>query len=514
MKSLPIGIQSFRKLIEGNYIYLDKTKYIYKMLKNESGVYFLSRPRRFGKSLLISTLNEIFLGNKELFKGLFIYETNYQWKKYPVIRIDFSKQKAENKEQLKNFIITQIDSIAENYKIVLNSKEYFSRFEELILELKEFGKIVILIDEYDKPIIDYIEETEIAKDLREVLKGFYTIIKASDEYIRFVFLTGVSKFAKAGVFSGLNNLNDITMDRKYSAMLGITQTELQENFKEYILDYANKEKISTEDLLDKIRFWYNGYCFTGECEKVYNPFSTLLLFERQEFRNHWFETGTPSFLIKLAKKKNFEIESLPITQEESSFSTYDLEELNIIPLLLQTGYLTLKNYDKETRLYGLDYPNFEVKNAFTHYFLRSYTRDGINDGKLYQLITTLREKDFELFFQTLESLFASIDYDLHINQEKYYQTIFYLIFTLIGLRISAEVKTNIGRIDVVIDDKDLFLFEFKLNDSAENALEQIYKNKYFQKYLSPEYALGNKKMFLFGVEFKDRNLGEWVVKEL
>jgi hypothetical protein len=513
MKLLPIGIQTFRKIIEGNYLYIDKTKFIYEMVKNPSGFFFLSRPRRFGKSLLLSTLNEIFLGNKEIFKGLSIYDSSYEWKKYPIIRIDFSKQKAENKEQLERFINTQLDSIAIDYGVSLKPNEYFSRFEELIHKLKDFGKIVILIDEYDKPIIDYIEQPELAKEMREILKGFYTIIKASDEHIRFVLLTGVSKFSRTGIFSGLNNLNDISMNQNFSAMLGITETELKENFKEYILEFSNVEKISEEALLDKIRFWYNGYCFTGDCEKVYNPFSTLLLFYNKNFSNYWFESGTPTFLINLAKKNDFTIESIPLEIGELSFSTYDIEKLQLVPLLFQTGYLTLKGYDKESMLYSLDYPNFEVKNAFLTYLAAEWTKKEAPETYIHKLITSLRSRDFELFFQILQSLFANIDYDLHINQEKYYQTIFYLVFTLIGLKVFAEVKTNIGRIDVVIDDKDLFLFEFKLNDTATNALKQIHKNKYFQKYLASDYPLGNKKLFLFGVEFKNKNIGEWVLEE-
>jgi len=517
MQPLPIGRQSFKDIRERNELYVDKTMYLYDLVKG-GGVYFLSRPRRFGKSLLLSTLNEIFLGNKETFKGLSIYDTNYDWEKYPVIRIDFSKQKAESKEQLKRFIIEELDLIAHSNDIQLNRPDYYSRFQELILELKKINKVVILIDEYDKPIIDYLEQPELAKEMREILKGFYTIIKASDEHIRFVLLTGVSKFSRTGVFSGLNNLNDISINSKYSAMLGITETELKENFKEHILDFSNTLKITEDALLDKIRFWYNGYCFTGDCEKVYNPFSTLLMFENKDFGNHWFASGTPTFLIQLARRTNFDIGEMPIKLEEISFSTYDIEDLDVIPLLFQTGYLTLKDYDPERRLYTLDYPNFEVKNAFLHYFVKSFSKQGFHEGKLYDLIDALRDKDFELFFQILQSLFAAIDYDLHINlvplvATRGYQTIFYLIFTLIGLKVSAEVKTNIGRIDVVIDDKDLFLFEFKLNDTATNALAQIHKNKYFQKYLANDYVLGNKKLFLVGVEFKDRNVSEWVMEE-
>jgi hypothetical protein len=507
MKPLPIGRQSFKDIIARGELYIDKTKYIYEMVKN-GGVYFLSRPRRFGKSLTLSTLKEIFEGNKEVFKGLWIYDTDYDWKSYPTIRVDFSSMKPENPDQLKKGIIDAINTVAENYSIELSEDLYELRFKQLLRRLSPKGQIVILIDEYDKPIIDHLTNLELAKEMREILKGFYTIIKASDEYIRFVLLTGVSKFSKAGIFSGLNNLKDISLDRKYSSMLGITDIELRENFKEYILDFSNEEKISENHLLEKIQFWYNGYRFSTNDEKVYNPFSTLLLFDQKEFKNHWFETGTPTFLIELAKKKNFEVGSLPIEISEIGFSTYDIEQMQVLPLLFQTGYLTVKNYDKESMMYTLDYPNFEVKNAFLNQLTVAWTNKESPESYIQKLIRSLRSKDFETFFETLKALFANIDYDLHIPQEKYYQTIFYLVFTLIGLKTFAEVKTNIGRIDVVLIDSEIYLFEFKFNDSATKALEQIKKNKYFEKYLSSE-----KKVYMFGVEFKDRNIGEWVLED-
>jgi hypothetical protein len=520
VKNLPIGIQTFRDIREGNYIYVDKTELIYELVKRSKGVYFLSRPRRFGKSLTLSTLKEIFEGNKDLFQGLWIYEAEYDWKKYPIIRVDFSSIKAFVREDLIKGILSNLNSIARRYEIQLSEDTYEQRFKELIEKLSTQGKIVILIDEYDKPIIDHIENPELAKEMREILKGFYTIIKANDEYIRFVLLTGVSKFSKAGVFSGLNNLEDISMDKSFSSILGITHEELQNNFKEYILDFSNKLNLSEEELLAKIKYWYNGYCFSGVCDKVYNPFSTLLLFKQREFKNYWFETGTPSFLIELAKKKDFAISEMPVRAEEISFSTYEVDRLDIIPLLFQTGYLTLTGYNPERLLYTLDYPNFEVKNSFIQYFIRGYTNRAFQESKLYDLIDSLRDKDFDSFFTILRSIFANIDYDLHIPQEKYYQTVFYLVFTLIGLRVSAEVKTNIGRIDAVIEDKDVFLFEFKFNDTAENALKQIHKNKYFEKYLSIDksvvrgYDRGSRGLYLFGVEFKDKNIGDWVLSEI
>jgi hypothetical protein len=516
MQPLPIGIQTFRSIREGNFLYVDKTKWIYELVKNQQGVYFLSRPRRFGKSLTLSTLKEIFEGNKELFQGLWIYNADFDWKKHPIIRVDFSSMKPENPDHLKAGIIDSLNTIAEKYQIELTENLYDLRFKQLVRKLAEQEKIVILIDEYDKPIIDYLTKPDLAIEMREILKGFYTIIKASDEYIRFVFLTGVSKFSKTGVFSGLNNLNDISMNTKYSAIIGITEEELKINFKEYILDFSKTLKVSEDQLLEKIQHWYNGYCFSGQCERVYNPFSTLLLLENKEFKNYWFETGTPTFLIDILKKTNYPLPDLEGVEMDSQyFSTYELEHLEPIPLLFQTGYLTIKGMQSDFDSYVLGYPNYEVKNSFTKslsMMIANIKDDSIVNG----LIRSLRAKEFESFFQFLTKLFANIDYDIHIPQEKYYQTIFYLVFTLVGLRTSAEVKTNIGRIDAVIEDKgDVYLFEFKFNGTKEEALAQIKKNKYFEKYFVPSIGThGRVSLHLFGVEFKDKNVGEWVMEKL
>jgi len=506
VKKLPIGIQTFRKLIDGNYLYVDKTEHIHRLIVQGS-VYFLSRPRRFGKSLLISTLNEIFEGNKELFKGLWIYEADYAWEKHPVVRIDFSKSKARNSDELINYIVYQLDKTARLYGITLEQTQYDIKFDELLTKLSGINKVVVLIDEYDKPIIDNIENKELAIELREILKGFYTIIKACDEYIRFVLLTGVSKFSKAGVFSGLNNLKDLSMGMQYSSLLGITRQEMEDSFKDHIDRFAETEGVSNAELIEKITYWYNGFCFSRTCERVFNPFSMLLLFDNARFSNYWFESATPSFLIKLMKEKNFDIKRLKEMEvREESFGAYELENLAALPLLFQTGYLTIKEYDKTFMTYILGYPNFEVENSFQYALLNSYSNMHV-DGYLIDLIRALRNDDFETFFDTLRIFFANIPYDLHIKKEKYYQTVFYLIFSLIGLKVEAEVKTNKGRIDSVIIDKDIYIFEFKFDGDKDQALNQIKDKKYFEKYHGER-----KKIYLFGVEFADRNIGKWVVE--
>jgi len=511
MKRLPVGMQTFRKLIDGNYLYVDKTEHIHRLIVQGS-VYFLSRPRRFGKSLLISTLNEIFEGEKELFKDLWIYKADYAWEKYPVVRIDFSRKKAENGKDLKGFILHQLANIADKYGISLKHDQYDEAFDELLTKLSEINKVVVLIDEYDKPIIDNIESKELAVEFREILKGFYTIIKACDEYIRFVLLTGVSKFSRAGVFSGLNNLEDISMDARYSSLLGITREEMEVSFKEYIDQFAESEGSSKSELIEKITYWYDGFCFSRSCEKVFNPFSVLLLFKKLSFGNYWFESATPSFLIKLIKGKGFDLNRLDrVKVGESAFSSYEIENLKVVPILFQTGYLTITGYDKERMEYTLAYPNFEVKNSMSECLTEAYSfveRELVH-GYAWKLIDALRGHDFDAFFDTLRVFFAEIPYDIHIDREKYYQTVFYLIFLLIGLKVEAEVRTNKGRIDAVIIDKDVHIFEFKFDGDKDNALKQIRDKKYFEKY----QGVG-KEIYLFGVEFTDRNIGDWVIEKL
>jgi hypothetical protein len=371
LKPLPVGTHTFRDIIEGGYLYVDKTQHIYELIRYPKGVYFVSRPRRFGKSLLISTLAEIFAGNRELFQGLWLYDSPYQWVSYPIIRIDFSLHQVKNAEELKASIEGHLQRIAQEHQATLSEGPYYAQFEDLIRKLGTDRQVVILIDEYDKPIIDNIENAAEAQRIRDVLKGFYTVIKGMDQYLRFVFLTGISKFSRVGVFSGLNNLNDLTMKPAFSTALGLTEDEIRTCFKPYIEDFANHEGITTEALLQQMREWYDGFCFSSDCERVYNPFSILLLFDHRHFSNYWFESGTPTFLIKLIQERDYDIRQLDnLKLEQLAFSTYEIEKLQIIPLLFQTGYLTIKDYDKARRLYTLSYPNYEVENAFLTYLRR------------------------------------------------------------------------------------------------------------------------------------------------
>ncbi|MCB0186114.1 MAG: AAA family ATPase, partial [Caldilineaceae bacterium] len=388
---------------------------------------------------------------------------------------------------------------------------YERQFQMLITQLAKKGKVVILIDEYDKPIIDNLQNIEEAKRIRDVLKGFYTVIKAMDRYLRFVFLTGVSKFSKVGVFSGLNNLEDLTMRASFATALGITEHELRSNFDAHLDALATTLALTKAALLEKIRYWYNGFRFAEGGESVYNPFSLLLLFKEERFDNFWFATGTPTFLMNLIRERNYGLQEVTDPKlGHLAFSSYELERLEIAPLLVQTGYLTIKGYDPARRLYDLSYPNFEVEDAFLTFLLGSFTdvEKGLAEGYIWQLISDLQAARLADFFETFRIFFAQVPYTIRLKQEKYYQSIFHIIFTLIGLRAEAEVATDRGRIDAVIElAQRIYLFEFKLDGSAETALAQIKTHQYATKYRGRV-----KPVHLVGVNFaaETGEVREWL----
>jgi hypothetical protein len=401
-----------------------------------------------------------------------------------------------------------MEELAAEQGVSLPEGDYQKHLRDLIRQLASRNHVAVLVDEYDKPIIDNIQNVQEARRIREVLKGFYTILKGMDRYLRFVLLTGVSKFSKVGVFSGLNNLRDITNSNSFSSMLGITGDELQRDFEDYIVALAEKEDVSRSELLEEINNWYNGFCFSVDCQSVYNPFSLLLLFQERQFANHWFETGTPTFLIKLLRKQSYALQELDGLQvNELAFSSYEVEDLSPLPLLVQTGYLTIKSYNRERRLYTLGYPNWEVEDAFVKYLVDEFSavRKETAETYVWQLIDALRAGDFEQFFDVLHVFFAGIPYDIQIRRERYYQSIFYLIFKLMSpgpgtsLQVQTEMRTRRGRIDVVVElTEGVFIFEFKLEeaDDAKAALAQIKERGYAEPYRMME-----KPVHLIGAVF-------------
>ncbi|MEZ4657744.1 MAG: AAA family ATPase [Caldilineaceae bacterium] len=514
-KPLPTSTSTFRHIVEGNYLYIDKTEQIYHLVKNPSAAWFLSRPRRFGKSLLISTLDELLRGNRELFRGLWIDQSDYVWETYPIIRLDFNLYPNASAEELQNNIKRYLAMTARQYGVTLADGPYYAQFGDLIIALAEQKQVVILIDEYDKPLIDNLDNLTEAIQIRATLKGFYGVIKALDRYVRTTFITGISRFTKVGVFSDLNNLTDLTFDERFAAILGITQAELLHYFADRLPVFAAKEGLTTEDLLARIRDWYDGFRFTRLDVRLYNPYSTMNLFDKSSFHNYWFESGSPTFLIQLIQQHKYDIQSInELRVEELAFSTYEIDRLAIVPLLFQTGYLTIRDYTSQTMTYQLYYPNYEVENAFLTYLLDAFsnTEQGLSTSHLWHMVDALTKRDLTAFFNNLQVLFANIDYDLHLGYEKYYQTIFYLIFKLIGLRIDAEVKTNAGRIDAVVELAErIYLFEFKLDKSAESALAQIAQHTYYQK-----YQARGKSITCVGVNFdtSTRGIAEWKTAEI
>ncbi len=494
----PIGIQDFAKLREENYVYVDKTKYIYQML--QGAYYFLSRPRRFGKSLLVNTLYYLFEGRKDLFKGLWI-EEKIEWKKHPIIKFDFSELDFE--KNLEKTIKERLFEIAKNYNVTLTKTTAKSLFRELIMELSKIEKVVILVDEYDKPIGDFLEKgkMELAIKNRDILKRFYSTLKGLDAHIRFFFLTGITKFAKVSIFSDLNNLDDLTLHPDFGELLGYTQTELEFYFPEKLKEIASNLNLSYADFSQEVKLWYNGYNFLGK-EKVYNPFSMLRFLSNRRFANFWFETGTPSLLINLLRKRRvFDVDNVVIGDD--LIGSFSLENINQSTLLYQTGYLTIKEDLGEG--YVLTYPNLEVKKSMFRYLLNGFSYVSEAYSVVYYIEQSLLKRDFELLKQQLNVLFGSIPADIFEKEvESYYHAIIFLTFQLLGYKMQAEVRTSKGRIDAVLEyNNAVFLFEFKVNKTPEIALKQIKDKQYFEKYLQP-----NKEIYLIGVNCYEKEIKE------
>ena len=518
MKKLPLSIQTFSKLIKGNYLYVDKTQHIYNLFAEGGQYYFLSRPRRFGKSLLISTMAEIFSGNKELFKGLWIYD-KIKWIKHPVIHMDLSKMDFESPTRLKDSIKQFLNGTASIYGLTLDEgKTYKRSFVELIEKLSSLGKVVILVDEYDKPITEYLEAKQIekAKNIRKILKSFFGVIKGSDAFLRFVFFTGVSKFSRVSIFSDLNNLRDITLSEQFSLIVGYTETELMHYFGSYLDQLAEKTGLSKKQLTDEIKHWYNGYSWDGE-NFVYNPFSMLNLFAEKHFRNFWFTSGTPTFLIQLIRSKKREIREFEnLTVGNYTFDSYDIENLDIFALLFQTGYLTVKKITIENNeeAFHLSYPNKEVRDSFLSYLLGEFSRKDLSSSTLIQkqINKAILAGDMDVFIRESRSLFASIPYHIFIaEKEAYYHSIIYLILKLAGADVRCEVPTNTGRIDAVLETEDrIYVMEFKLGSEHE-ALAQIKEMKYYEQYLGR-----GKEIVLIGIGFdiEQRNIGNYLLETI
>ncbi len=501
LKKLPIGISTLKDILKEDYIYIDKTKLALELMQN-GRYYFLSRPRRFGKSLFLDTLKSIFEGDKELFRGLYIYD-KYDFESHPIIRINFNDGNFSTKESFAKSVMKTLEENQQRLELTCEDSDVSFCFQELIFKAyKKYNKkVVILIDEYDKPILDNIENTEVARARRDDLKHFYSIIKGSDEYIKFVFITGVSKFSKVSLFSGLNNIQDITLHPKYSTICGYTQEDLENDFKEHL---------KGQDL-DRIKLWYNGYKFLGQ--SVYNPFDILLLISNNFlYRNYWFSTATPTFLLKIMEKNNYFLPNLEhIIKDDMMLDSFDVDFIELETLMWQTGYLTItKHFDTPKGVrYKLGIPNKEVKvslmTSIADYLSKIQSSVLVNDNILYAFL----EQDFTKLQTNIKALFASIPYNLFTKNklyeyEGYFVSVFYAYMKALGFDLVAEDITNKGRIDLSIKtDDSIYIIEFKVDDST--ALKQIKDKNYHEKYLSED-----KNIYLLGIEFssKDRNIAK------
>ena len=496
------SLYTFENMREGNYLYVDKTRYLWKLINRPQSMFFFSRPRRFGKSLTLSTLKAIFQGKKELFKGLYIENQAYDWKPYPVIHIDMGSNASSTPKELKEELISLVNRRASEFNIELTESSYSKRFEELVYKLNNRdGKVVILIDEYDKPILNNIENENLA-ELQKVMKGFYSVLKTCEPYERFVFITGVGKFLKVSIFSDLNNLTDISMSEDCATLCGYTEKELEENFRSQLIEASEYQKIEYNTFLQKIKRWYDGYKFSIEGENVYNPVSFAKFIENHGyFRNYWFETGTPSILIKLFKSETFDLnKTLEEYYQEEIFTAFEPSRVSLIALMYQTGYLTIKEIKtiRDRLRYKLGLPNFEVEDSFYRYLLTSVnSRINAADSVYLQICDAVDENNVDKMMSALNSFLSDIPYGIQIKNEKYYQSIFFSIFRLVGTSIKTEIQTSDGRIDAVIENgTNVFIFEFKLDKSAEIALDQIINKKYYEPYLN-----SGKKITLIGANF-------------
>ena len=513
MRKLPIGIQTFADIRRDNYLYVDKTAFVWKMA-NTGKPYFLSRPRRFGKSLLLTTFEAYFEGKRELFEGLAIEQMETEWKAYPVLHLDLNAEKYDSPERLVSILERHLNVWEDRFGKDSREETLSDRFSGIIRRASEQAGcgVVALVDEYDKPLLQALGDRELLTDYRDTLKAFYGVLKSADRYLRFVFLTGVTKFAQVSVFSDLNNLNDISMKPQYATLCGITLEELTRTFAPELRQLGETNGLTPEEALTQMQRRYDGYHFSEFCEGVFNPFSVLNVFDGYKFSNYWFQTGTPTFLVELLQKSDFDLRTLidGVEAPASSFTEYRVDMNNPVPLLYQSGYLTIKEYDRRFDRYLLEFPNEEVRYGFISFLVPFYTSVKDSDQSFYigKFVEELEGGDYDAFLTRLQAFFADFPYELNTRTERHYQVVFYLVFKLMGQFTRAEVRSAKGRADAVVKTSDyIYVFEFKLNGTAEEALKQIND----RGYLIP-YQADSRHLIKVGVEFSatERNISRWL----
>jgi Predicted AAA-ATPase/PD-(D/E)XK nuclease superfamily len=512
MQPLSIGIQTFKRLRENDCLYVDKTSFAHQIMER-GGSFFLSRPRRFGKSLFLSTLMELAEGNRALFENTWI-EDKWDWtRKYPVLHFRFAEMPYQ-RQGLEKAILLALQDYCKIYEFETDSDDIKLVFKGLIQHLyKKNGKVVLLFDEYDKPILNYIEDSEVANAIENqaIMKMFYSVLKDAEPYLHLTFITGIAKFAKVSIFSDINHLDDLTFDPRFAAAYGYTQTELETNFTPYLQHFLkNNTDYTQENLLQELKEWYNGYSWDGETS-VYNPFGLLHFFKYQRFINSWFESGTPTFLVQsVLREQTFDIENLSINLSDTNLHALDL--LDNIVLLLQTGYLTIQKLDRYNNAV-LSYPNREVRESFYRFLLRGLGKNHVkNIPPIFHLSDAFRNNDLYAAQKILKNVFSDLPYDIYTNQsleqvEGFYHGIIHILFQYLGIYIQSEVHTTEGRMDsVVFTDTHIFIFEFKINQTAALALQQIQTKNYASKYENQ-----HKKLVLIGANFntQSRLMDDW-----
>ena len=520
---LPIGIQDFEKIRTSGYLYIDKTEHVYRLV-SEGSYYFLSRPRRFGKSLLLSTIKALFLGKRELFKGLAIdKKEDWDWAVHPVLYLDLNTNKYDKAEVLEQKLDESLNEWEALYDCARSDLPLGMRFENVIKAAyeKTGQRVVILVDEYDKPLLQAIGNRELQDEYRGTLKGFYGALKSMDGCIKFAMLTGVTKFGKVSVFSDLNNLRDISLDYDFHSICGITEQELLSYFPTQIDALAERSKLTREECIEKLRRMYDGYHFDEDSPGMYNPFSVLNTFQTRKFGSYWFETGTPTYLVELLRRHYYDLEDMATSEVTADvLNSIDAESTNPIPVIYQSGYLTIKGYDKEFQMYRLGFPNQEVEEGFIKYLAPFYldNREERSVFDIRSFTSDVREGNAEQFLSRLKSLFASAPYDsVKGDKENHFQNMMWVVFKMMGFYSQTEYHTSDGRIDLLVETPQYrYIMEFKLDGTAEEALQQI-KDKNYQLQFFGDALTTNKdqgKTYIIGVNFskETRTIDRWVIE--
>lgn len=517
LKLYPVGIQTFERIRKENKLYIDKTEYVYRMTHSGGCYFFLSRPRRFGKSLLVSTFESYFSGKKELFEGLAIEKLEQKWMEYPVLHFDMSGGKYMEKEQLEDYLSNRLEAEEKKWGITHSKRGANDRLTELITTAYEISgkQVVVLIDEYDAPMLDVAHERKTLDELRNVMRNFYSPLKMCEPMLRFVFLTGITKFSQVSIFSELNNIKNISLDDEYAGVCGITKEEMLTQMSEDIEVLAEALEMTREETIAKLKENYDGYHFSPASPDVFNPYSLLNCFDDKNFGAYWFSSGTPTYLINMLRK--FKVLPAKIGRSLARSSAFDAPTENlktITPLLYQSGYITIKGYDKMSQLFTLDLPNKEIKvglfeSLMPYYLEGMYAEEG--DVAIAQMSVLIRQGDMDGALRLLQEFLGTVPYCNNTNYEGHYQQVLFIIFTLLThFVVDVEVHTPNGRVDVVMETEDtLYLIELKLNKSAQAAMQQINLKQYDQR-----FARCGKPIVKVGVNFdaKKGNIEDWTIE--